>query len=128
MMLDELLGDLSPNPHVEGGPYPEKLLQQLVWFAEAIDKAVSNGYNGQLKEDEWHVHADTQGRAEFCLPRPTQGYVTHLDLFTIIYSHQFAACLWPGNEVVESIPDWQYHLAHMVNSNDPLAYIKEHGL
>lgn len=125
------MNSLATNTHVEGGPYPEKMLQQLVWFAEAIERAVKGGWNQQLLEDDWHVHAGSFGGAQFCYPHATEGRVTHIELFSIIYDTEFAKALWGdlavyyGTErVAESA--WQFHLQRTVIAKDPLAYIEEH--
>lgn len=121
------MNSLATNPHVEGGPYPEKMLQQLVWFAEIIDRAVQGGWNTNLLEDDWHVHAGVLGTAEFCFPRPAENRVTHLELFSIIYDHTFAKALWGEGTRLRGYtitqPLWQYYLRQAVLMADPLEFI-----
>lgn len=118
MTIEATMNSLATNTHVEGGPYPEKMLQQLVWFAEAIEQAIQGGWNTNLLEDDWHVHAGTLGTAEFCFPRPAENRVTHLELFSIIYDHTFVRAIWGD----AGLPN----LAAMVLTTDPLLYLEEH--
>jgi hypothetical protein len=105
------------NKHIEGGPYPEPMLQQLHLFACGIEKAVAGGWNMNLLEDDWHVHASIFGKAEFCFPKPSEERVVHIALFEILYDHQFARAVW-GDE-------FKRHLQEMVVSADPLQYLGE---
>lgn len=104
------------NKHIEGVGYTPEVLRALDTFARSIEIAVANGWNQQLIEDEWHVHAaEMPGHILFCYPRPTINRSTHIGVFEIIYSHDFALALFG---------DWMdYHLQHMVVSKNPLDYI-----
>lgn len=107
---------MTLNKHIEGGPYLPALEKGLDTFACAIEKAALAGWNGQLVEDDWHVHPSTiPGRICLCYPQQSLGRVLHLDVFAVIYSHDFARAIW-GDRMEE-------HLKNMVVFDDPMIYL-----
>lgn len=114
------------NEHVTGGPYPEKMLLQLSWFADGIELAVSKGWNQNLLEDHWHVHANEFNQASFCYPRMSEERTSHIDCFTVLYDHGFAQAIWGyGDDKSLHIPEYMHHLQQMVTNPDPLRYLHE---
>lgn len=89
---------------------------------KAIEKAVKNGYKGNL------ITKLSSGKC-----------VTHCSHIELIFSHDFCKAFW--GEDVTWLPtkqlnklgrkekfikrDWQYHLQQMVLEKDPLIYLKK---
>lgn len=106
-------------------------------LTKAIQKAMDNGFDGKPL---WAVDFTAQGASKALL----QYSNPHVN--SVIYSHDFAKAIWPGdnseyvkawNQSAKShldmpvlnpldyYPDWQYHLQQMVISEDPIKYLEE---
>lgn len=112
-------GNYFINPHVQADGVGPNAIRSMSYFADSIEKACQQGWNGQLREDEWHVHlSPLPGRVVLCYPKPSINQVLHMDSHQVIFSHDFAQTIWGD--------DFKLHLQAMVIATDPLQYLGAH--
>lgn len=90
-------------------------------------KAIEQGWQQQLLEDQWRIHpSGFDGRFEFCVPRPVEESVSHIDVEAVLFDHGFADALWGHSDTARFEPNCVYHLREMVLSHDRIKYALEH--
>jgi len=114
-------------------------------LANAIKKAVDNGWNGGGYDTSAVFNYDEYSGSTIhimtCQAGSLKSFIYH-SIVEIIYNHSFAKALWgDGSKVMMgSAPNhfesdgilwlggapWEYHLQHMVISDDPIKYLGEH--
>lgn len=100
---------------------------------KAVTKAIHNGWNEALIEDEWHIHGGRMaGRYDMCVPKVDQP-VYHCDIAAVLFDHGFAKALWhnPPYGLDPVIDDdwqepWKTRLQEMVIAENPIKYLGEH--
>ena len=121
--------------------YTEEQLRDMDVLQKAIDKAIHNGWNEALIEDEWHIHPGRMaGRYDMCVPKVDLP-VYHCDAAAVIFDHGFAKAIWSeikplenGEYPPEAImykgkpmwEPWKYYLQQMVIAENPIKYLGEH--
>lgn len=90
----------------------------------AIQKAIDGGWNYESfgSVDHWlRKNASTKAKAEI-----VYGNISGRK-YEFIFNHEFAKALWPElRDEYGVYSDWRTHLAQMVISDDPIAYLGEH--
>jgi hypothetical protein len=105
---------------------------------KAIQKAIDNGWNTQIKYDNialgknWEVvgHANYRGLH-------VDTGMDEVSVEQIIFNQGFAKALWgekrfnwsypsyEGNTAYLERAAWEYHLQHMIISDNPIKYLEE---
>lgn len=98
---------------------------------KAIQKAIDGGWN-KASNIEKVEYKDSMGVVVFSYY--DSNVVGAYDPYRIIFNHDFAKALWPGNilldeggvKIVTKEPLWRHHLMMMVVDPDPLVYLSQH--
>lgn len=98
-------------------------------LTKAIEKAIAGGWYsfagdvfGKLTIDDVLIRFNPHGQG---LEWTVKGHESNWSLVeALIYSHDFAKALWPGN-ATDAVPDWKDHLQQMVIADDPITYLGE---
>ena len=97
---------------------------------KAIEKAIKNGWKVPdevrfypvLPKGEYWGGPPVRYRRFKELGYKKIGHIelTQIDIYSIIFSHDFAKCFWQGNQIEDC---WQFHLQKMVLEPNPLDYV-----
>lgn len=106
---------------------------------KAIQKAIDGGYSDLVTDGVEVLGIDEFGEY-LKLKGKLQGYYD-CAIYQLIFNHDFAKAIWDtypkrvhivshgrgkdGNERIEELPMWKYHLQQMVVSDDPIQYLGE---
>lgn len=97
---------------------------------KAIQKAMANGWD---EVDREFIVATDQNGFPYLL-NDSGDYPKTVNYHALIFNHDFAKALWPGNilldeggvKIVTKEPLWRHHLMMMVVDPDPLVYLSQH--
>lgn len=112
-------------------------------LTRAIELAIENGWEQNLV----FVHGNVKDKATYVSNRikdmmndslldyhSYSEYENFICLYEIIYSHDFAKCLWGSNPItikfdireLQNLENWEWHLQNMAIANEPIEYLRAH--
>lgn len=123
---------------IDGGYDPDEVIR--FWIAEGCKKDYTDGFGGHSFVGDSFEHWIDENGVEI---------LGSIDLYTVIFSHEFAQCFW-GETLLKTrdgrhikvyttrksrenfelrlkgeMPKWRFHLIQMALTEDPIVYLKK---
>lgn len=101
-------------------------MDKAATLTKAIEKAIANGWNdGGLVPFEYY-HEFSEVAVPFKHPWLELEDGSTVNMEAVIFNHDFAKALWPGESPEKGFELWKFHLQMMVVVDDPISYLGAH--